>query len=307
MPFPTSLPSNTDPTSSNKLASPSHAALHQSHNAEIVAVETKVGTGASTPTAGKVLRATGTGTSGWAQVDATTDIASLTSATLRSILSDETGTGAAVFATSPTLTTPQVTTSINDTSGNEVIKTPATASAVNEITVTNAATANAPNISATGGDTNIDLKVTPKGTGRVNINGAGAPSSAVVAASETTASTAYTGLATAHTVTVIVGASGMLHVGFGATTSSNNTSNAKTYMSVALSSANVVAASDAYAAKIQSTSANVEGGVSRTHLFTGLAAGSTIVTVQVKVETGGGGSGTGTWVNRNLWAIPLGG
>jgi len=65
------------------------------------------------------------------------------------------------------LTTPKITTSINDASGNEVIKTPATASAVNEITVTNAATGNAPEVSATGGDTNIDLKLTAKGTGKV--------------------------------------------------------------------------------------------------------------------------------------------
>jgi hypothetical protein len=52
-----------------------------------------------------------------------------------------------------------------DTSGNEFIKTSKTTSAVNEITVTNAATTTAPTISATGGDTNIDLKLIGKGTG----------------------------------------------------------------------------------------------------------------------------------------------
>lgn len=52
-----------------------------------------------------------------------------------------------------------------DTNGNEQIKLTATASAVNEITVTNAATGNAPEISATGGDTNVDLKLKGKGTG----------------------------------------------------------------------------------------------------------------------------------------------
>lgn len=171
MAFPVSLPSNTDPTALNKLNSPSHSQLHQSHNAEIVAVETKVGTGSSTPTSGKVLRATGTGTSSWSQVDPSTDITSLTSATLRGLISDETGTGVAVFGTAPTisspaLTTPTVATSINDTNGNEIIKTPATASAVNEVTITNAATTTSPSISATGEDTNIDLKFIGKGTGK---------------------------------------------------------------------------------------------------------------------------------------------
>lgn len=170
MAFPTSIPSNTDPTASNTQNSPDHAQLHQSHNAEIVAIETKIGTGASTPTSGKVLRATGTGTSAWGQTVLSTDIATATSADLRGILSDETGTGVAVFGTAPTLgspaiTTPNITTSINDSNGNEVIKTPATASAINEITITNAAIGNSPDISATGGDTNIGLTFTPKGTG----------------------------------------------------------------------------------------------------------------------------------------------
>ena len=53
----------------------------------------------------------------------------------------------------------------------ELIKFTETASAVNEITVTNAATSNGPEISATGGDTNIDLKLTPKGSGKLNLDG----------------------------------------------------------------------------------------------------------------------------------------
>lgn len=64
-----------------------------------------------------------------------------------------------------TLKTPKILTSINDTNGNEVVKTPATASAVNEVTITNSATGNAVQIGATGDDTNIDLKLAPKGTG----------------------------------------------------------------------------------------------------------------------------------------------
>jgi hypothetical protein len=54
-----------------------------------------------------------------------------------------------------------------DTNGNELLKLTATASAVNELTLTNAATGGAPVLSATGGDTNIGIAFTPKGTGGV--------------------------------------------------------------------------------------------------------------------------------------------
>jgi len=57
---------------------------------------------------------------------------------------------------------------IDDANGNELIKFPSTvASAVNELTIANAATGNSPTISATGDDTNIDITLTPKGTGAV--------------------------------------------------------------------------------------------------------------------------------------------
>ena len=60
--------------------------------------------------------------------------------------------------------------SIADDSGNEYIKFAKTASAVNEISVTNSATGNSPDISATGGDTNIGLSITTKGTGLIKFN-----------------------------------------------------------------------------------------------------------------------------------------
>jgi chemotaxis protein histidine kinase CheA len=52
----------------------------------------------------------------------------------------------------------------------ELVKFAETASAVNEITVTNSATGTAPQISATGDDTNIDLRLATKGTGGVVFN-----------------------------------------------------------------------------------------------------------------------------------------
>ena len=81
--------------------------------------------------------------------------------------------------------------SINDENDLEQIKFATTASAVNEFTVTNAATGNAPEISATGGDTNIDLNLTPKGIGRTTFNGQGKIQS--VAEKVTTEATAATG------------------------------------------------------------------------------------------------------------------
>lgn len=58
-----------------------------------------------------------------------------------------------------------------DGGGLELLKFSETASAVNEITVKNAATTNAPDIQATGDDTNIHLKLTPKGNGYVQCVG----------------------------------------------------------------------------------------------------------------------------------------
>ena len=60
--------------------------------------------------------------------------------------------------------------SIADDSGNEYIKFVKTASAVNEISITNSATGNSPDLSVTGGDTNIGLSLTTKGTGLIKFN-----------------------------------------------------------------------------------------------------------------------------------------
>ena len=73
--------------------------------------------------------------------------------------------------TNKTLTSPKIGTSILDTNGNELAKVTATSSAVNEFTIANAATGSGPTLSSTGGDTNIDINVTPKGTGDVVLAG----------------------------------------------------------------------------------------------------------------------------------------
>ncbi len=59
------------------------------------------------------------------------------------------------------------TYSLTDTNTNELIKFLVAGSAINEITVGNAAASSGPSLAATGGDTDIDLVLTPKGTGIV--------------------------------------------------------------------------------------------------------------------------------------------
>ena len=54
---------------------------------------------------------------------------------------------------------------IADANQNELVDFTATGSAVNHVGITNAATGNGPTIEAKGDDSNIDLNITPKGTG----------------------------------------------------------------------------------------------------------------------------------------------
>jgi hypothetical protein len=72
-----------------------------------------------------------------------------------------------------------------DTNGNELLKVTATASAVNELTLANAATGGAPVLSATGGDTNIGIALTPKGTGGVVFPAGSAAAPAITTSGDT--------------------------------------------------------------------------------------------------------------------------
>lgn len=72
------------------------------------------------------------------------------------------------FSGTQTFASIKLTGSILDTNSNELFKFTTTASAVNEFTITNAATANSPILSVTGGDTNIDINFLVKGTGIYN-------------------------------------------------------------------------------------------------------------------------------------------
>ena len=74
--------------------------------------------------------------------------------------------------TNKTLTAPKIADAgfIADANGAEQIIFQTTASAVNELEVTNAATGNNPSIAASGGDTNVGLEFTTKGTGTIKFN-----------------------------------------------------------------------------------------------------------------------------------------
>lgn len=63
---------------------------------------------------------------------------------------------------------------IADANGNEEIIFLTTESAVNELTVTNAVAGSGPTISSSGADTDIDLILAPKGTGKVKIGSSAA-------------------------------------------------------------------------------------------------------------------------------------
>lgn len=102
--------------------------------------------------------------------------------------------------TNKTLTSPKVN-QILDSNGNEEVIFTTTASAVNEFTLANAATGTNPNLSATGGDTNIGIDIQPKGTGVVNVKGTATASAEVRLFEDTDNGSNYVGLKAAASTT----------------------------------------------------------------------------------------------------------
>lgn len=137
--YPGALDTPTNPGTGDTLASVPHHLQHGLENDAIVAIETKLGTGASlqTPTTNGFLIGTGTGASQW----------------------------------QPSPTSPSFTTSILDTNNRTWIGQTAIGTAVNYLNVANAATTGTPILSALGSDSNINLNLVPKGSGKIQDNG----------------------------------------------------------------------------------------------------------------------------------------
>lgn len=97
-------------------------------------------------------------------VTAATAVTLPTTGTLSTLAGSET-------LSSKTLTAPKFANAgfIADANGNEEIIFTTTASAVNELTFANAATGNPVTLTASGGDTNVSLKLVGKGTGGIII------------------------------------------------------------------------------------------------------------------------------------------
>ena len=90
------------------------------------------------------------------------------------------GIAATQTFTNKTLTAPKIADGgfIADANGNELVVFQTTGSAVNQLEITNNASGSNPILAATGGDTNIGIDLTPKGTGEIviaagNLNYAG--------------------------------------------------------------------------------------------------------------------------------------
>lgn len=114
------------------------------------------GTGASSFTTGNRIIATNVGNT--ALVDTSLDPSQVVTLTGTQTL------------TNKTLTNPIIGTNIVDTNTNNIIGLTPTASAVNNIDVTNSATGSGPTIAAVGTDTNVELNLTGKGTGAVTLS-----------------------------------------------------------------------------------------------------------------------------------------
>ena len=88
--------------------------------------------------------------------------------------------------TNKTLTAPKIGTSILDTNGLQLALLTATGSAVNEITLANAASGSNPTLTASGDDSNIGISFATKGSGVIKAEDSGGTVSAVKIAGKET-------------------------------------------------------------------------------------------------------------------------
>lgn len=202
--------------------------------------------------------------------------------------------GSTQTLTSKTLTSPAITggtidntTVTVDSIGGHTSATSGTVYGITVTTGTIAAAGIASNAVTTAKIQNAAVTASKLATGAAQ---------GVVLTSETTASTSFVDLSTTtDTVTVTVGANGLLQVAIFSWLSNSGANSSA--VSFALSGTNTLAASDDYSLFLIGTS---QAGQGLTTLLTGLNAGSTTVKMKYKVS-----AGTGTFVKRRVSAVPL--
>lgn len=289
-----SFPSSTDSfqgfTSTYTLQADNHAAQHNQEQAAIVAIENKVGTGASTPTATSVLVGNGTGTSAWGQIALSNMVSGI-------LPTSNGGTGQSNLTNLP-LNQPVINNG-GSWAGSPSIVAPFL---TGEPTITDFTNAQHGHTNASGGGTlnaTTALQNSTVTTDKLN-TGAG---QATVTTQETTTSTSYVDLSTTtDTVTVVIGANGLALVAISAGLL-NNTTFGTTYASFAISGASTVAAGPTtgeISAQEDGTYGNVVYQFGSTFLITGLTPGSTTFKMKYKV-----GSGTGGVSGRRIAVVPL--
>jgi hypothetical protein len=124
------------------------------------------------------------------------------------------------------------------------------------------------------------------------------PSQAFVPTPETTASSAYTDLATPGPSVSVT--TGTIAIVFFAAQVANNVSDSASWSSVRVTGASTVAASDAWSIQADGITANNSVRYGMTHVFTGLTPGVNTFAMQYRV-----GSNTATFRNREISVIPL--
>lgn len=123
--YPGSIPSYNTPIPGETLAAGGHTALHIAEESDLVALATKLGTGSSTPSAGSVLRANGTGTSIWGAVDLKHDVTGI-----MPVANGGTGNASLSF---PSGVETVVGRAVSETLSNKTLTTPAIASFINAL------------------------------------------------------------------------------------------------------------------------------------------------------------------------------
>lgn len=154
--YPTSLDTLSNPIGTDKVnnanAALVHSTQHSNANDILEALEAKVGVDGSAVTTSHDYKLS----------EVTSTAKAVSTAGDQSIAGTKTFTNDI-----------RIVDSINDNNGNEVIKLGTTSSAVNEVSITNASTGNAPAIAPSGDDTNIDISLKGKGTGKTKLGLAG--------------------------------------------------------------------------------------------------------------------------------------